>query len=167
MSDKDPNDQPDPKDAPQDAPKDPDYKAEAEKWKALARKHEAQAKANADKAKKLDELEDASKSEVEKATAKVTEAEKRAQEAELRALRLEIAAEKGLTPAQAKRLVGTNREELEADADELVETFKPDDNGGKQPPPGKPKENLRGGSDPTEDPEPDLRKVVDKIPRGF
>jgi hypothetical protein len=31
-------------------------------------------------------------------------------------LRLEVAAEKGLTPAQAKRLVGSTREELEADA---------------------------------------------------
>ena len=38
-------------------------------------------------------------------------------------LRLEIAAEKGLTPAQARRLVGNTREELEADADELLEAF--------------------------------------------
>lgn len=39
---------------------------------------------------------------------------------EQRALRAEIANAKGLTPTQAKRLVGETREELEADADELL-----------------------------------------------
>jgi hypothetical protein len=40
--------------------------------------------------------------------------------AEQRALRAEVANAKGLTPTQAKRLVGETREELEADADELL-----------------------------------------------
>jgi hypothetical protein len=40
--------------------------------------------------------------------------------AEQRALRAEIANAKGLTSTQAKRLVGETREELEADADELL-----------------------------------------------
>lgn len=62
---------------------------------------------------------DADKSEAEKRTA----AEQRAEAAELRATRLEVAHEKGLTPAQAKRLVGTTREELEADADEILRDF--------------------------------------------
>jgi hypothetical protein len=44
-------------------------------------------------------------------------------DAELRATRLEIAHEKGLTPAQAKRLVGATKEELEADADEILRDF--------------------------------------------
>lgn len=43
--------------------------------------------------------------------------------AELRAVRLEVAAAKGLTPAQAARLQGTTREELDADADQLKELF--------------------------------------------
>ena len=43
-----------------------------------------------------------------------------AKSAEQRALRAEIANAKGLTPTQAKRLVGETREELEADADELL-----------------------------------------------
>ena len=43
-----------------------------------------------------------------------------AREAESRALRAEIANAKGLTPSQAKRLVGSTREELESDADELL-----------------------------------------------
>lgn len=46
--------------------------------------------------------------------------EQRAKESEARALRAEVANAKGLTPTQAKRLVGGTREELEADADELL-----------------------------------------------
>ena len=46
--------------------------------------------------------------------------EKQAKESEERALRAEVANAKGLTPTQAKRLVGASREELEADADELL-----------------------------------------------
>lgn len=74
---------------------------------------------------KLQEFEDRDKTEAEKVAARAQAAEDRATQAESKALRLEIAFEKGLTPAQAKRLVGTTREELEADADELLETFKP------------------------------------------
>lgn len=62
---------------------------------------------------------DADKSEAEKRTA----AEERAEKAELKATRLEVAFEKGLTPTQAKRLVGSTREELEADADQLLKDF--------------------------------------------
>ncbi len=74
---------------------------------------------------KLQEFEDRDKSEAQKLAERAEAAEKRATELETRALRLEVAAEKGLTPAQAKRLVGSTREELAADADELLETFKP------------------------------------------
>ena len=41
----------------------------------------------------------------------------------LQSLRRDVAEEKGLTPAQARRLVGASREEMEADADDLLETF--------------------------------------------
>lgn len=77
------------------------------------------------KAAKLDEIEESQRSAEERATAALQAAETRAAEAESRALRLEVASEKGLTPAQARRLVGSTREELESDADELLETFKP------------------------------------------
>lgn len=90
------------------------------KWKALARKHEAQAKSNADAAKRLAEIEDANKSEVEKATQRVADAEARAKAAETRALRLQVAAEKGLTVKQAGRLAGETLEELQADADDFL-----------------------------------------------
>jgi hypothetical protein len=76
-------------------------------------------------AARLKEFEDRDKSEATRALERAEAAEKAAAAAEARALRLEVASEKGLTPAQAKRLVGETREELEADADELVATFKP------------------------------------------
>jgi hypothetical protein len=83
---------------------------------------------------------DADKSEAEKRAA----AEERAQAAELKANRLEVAAEKGLTPAQAKRLVGATREELEADADEVLRDFPAATNGPRAPRPD-PSQGSRGG----------------------
>lgn len=95
--------------------------AEAEKWKALSRKNEDQAKANADKAKKYDELEAASATELEKMTARAESAEKWKADRESKdaaaAMAAEIAAEKGV-PVSALR--GATREELEAHADELA-----------------------------------------------
>jgi hypothetical protein len=63
------------------------------------------------------------KSEVEALAERVSAQERRAADAELRALRLEVAAEKGLTPAQAARLQGASRDELTADADALKALF--------------------------------------------
>lgn len=80
-------------------------------------------------ASKAKELEDAGRTELEKLTARAETAERERGELESRALRLEVAFEKGLTPAQAKRLVGGSREELEADAEEILRDFpalKPD-----------------------------------------
>lgn len=62
---------------------------------------------------------DADKSEAEKRAA----SDARAEAAELRATRLEVAHAKGLTPAQAKRLVGSTQAEIEADADEILRDF--------------------------------------------
>jgi hypothetical protein len=114
---------------------------------------------------RLAELEDKDKSEGDKLRDQLKQAEKDRDDARLSVMRLEIASSKGLTPAQAKRLVGATKEDLEADADELLESFKPADD--KTPPDDKPRERLKGGGDPTEEPEPDLRKLVADIPRGF
>lgn len=106
-----------------------DWQAEAEKWKALARKHEDQSKANL--------------SDMDKVNAKLAELEQKAADADARALRAEVAQAKKLTAAQAKRLQGATREELEADADELLEAFKPPaDKGGN----GSGGESGEGGS---------------------
>ncbi len=74
---------------------------------------------------KLREFEDRDKTEAQKLADRAEAAEKRAVDLEMRALRLEVASEKGLTAAQARRLVGETREELEVDAAELLESFRP------------------------------------------
>lgn len=118
------------------------------------------------KAAKLDELEAASRTDVEKAAQRAADAEQKAADAEARALRFEVASTKGLSAAQAKRLTGSTREELEADADELLDTFKPAEE--PKPTPGSaPKEQLRPGAAPAEA-EPtkeDIRKAIEAIPR--
>lgn len=103
---------------PETPEKEVDWKAEAEKWKALSRKNEDNAKANAEKASRLDEIEEASKSELEKAQARAEAAEMAAQEATQKALRAEIASAKGVP---AHLLTGATKEELEAAADALLE----------------------------------------------
>jgi hypothetical protein len=82
-----------------------------------------EAKANADAAKRLQAIEDSQKSEQERAAQAQQQAQARADQAEARALRLEVAFDKGLTPAQAKRLVGSSKDELEADAEEIKRDF--------------------------------------------
>ncbi|MET9953515.1 hypothetical protein ABZ135_18460 [Streptomyces sp. NPDC006339] len=112
-------------------------------------------------AAKAQQLEDAKKSEAEKLTEKLTAAEKRALAAEEKALRLEVATAKGLTPAQAKRLVGSTKDELEADADELLASFggtPPADSSGKKPG-RRPVEQLRPGGAPNP-PAPSLAEQI-------
>jgi len=72
------------------------------------------------KADEYDKTQQASKSDIEKATERATKAESGLSAESLRADRAEIALEKGLSLTQAKRLVGTTREELEADAEQLA-----------------------------------------------
>lgn len=101
-----------------------DWQAEAEKWKTLSRKNEERAKAAEPAAKKLAEIEEANKTEIEKAQARADAAEKDLATTRIDALRNSVALDKKLTPSQAKRLVGATREELEADADELLADLK-------------------------------------------
>lgn len=84
---------------------------------------------------KLKEFEDRDKTETQKLADRVAEAERRAADLETANARAEVALAKGLTAAQAKRLIGSSREELEADADELLADLKP----------GKPKGDLEQG----------------------
>lgn len=92
---------------------------------------------------------------------RLSAAEKRAQEAELKALRLTVAAEKGLTPSQAKRLVGETQEELNADAEELLATFAPpkvEDDGRSVP-----RELLKPGASPGDEDVVDADKIAESI----
>lgn len=146
-----------------------DWKAEAEKYKALSRKHEARAKENYEKAKRLDELEDANKTETQKLADKATEAEKRAAAAEAKATKYEVAAELGIQPKHMKYLHGATKEEIEESAKGILEDFpeiydaKSDTDSGK---PTRPKERLRPGAAPSEEPdETDPRKLAASVPR--
>lgn len=96
-------------------------KALAEERKA---RHAAEKSAEAALAK-LRELEDAGRSDLEKANARVAQLEYEKQETDQRLLRAEVAHANGLTAEQARRLVGETREELEADAKALLALFNP------------------------------------------
>ena len=113
------------------------------------------------KADRLAERENADKSEVDRAREEAEAAKKEAETAKGELLRMQIASSKGLSPSQAKRLVGNTREELEADADDLLEAFKPSDD--KRDSSRRPKEKLRPGASNEGDEEPDPKKVADSI----
>ena len=113
------------------------------------------------KAEQLAEIENASKTETEKLREELDQIRAAHAEATAKAIRAEVAISKGLTAAQAKRLVGSTLDELEADADEILEAF-PTQTSSK-PPSERPSPDLRGGTDPTDEPL-DLKALVDSIP---
>lgn len=88
----------------------------------------------AKKAAEFDKTQEASKTEIQKATERAEKAEKALADATSSSLRSEVALSKGLTPTQAKRLVGNTREELEADADELLSDLGDQKPGGPRAP---------------------------------
>lgn len=160
MPEENPN-EPDPTEDPDPTPDPKNDLGDAGKRALDAeRKRARDEKKRADElAARLKEIEDKDKSETEKLSGKLTEAEQRAASAEARAMRLEVAHDKALTTAQANRLVGTTKEELEADADELLAQFSPketqDDDEGRRP-----RERLRSGAAPDAEDEPDIDAAV-------
>lgn len=79
----------------------------------------------------------------------VKQMQQQIRDAELRAVRLEVAAAKGLTPAQAARLQGSTRDELDADADQLKELF-PGATSTPGTPAPDPSQGARGGGNQLE-----------------
>lgn len=71
--------------------------------------------------KQVDEKDPDAATKVAAERDKTKQAEDRASQAELALTRLEVAIEAGLTPSQAKRLAGSTKEELEADAKSFAE----------------------------------------------
>ncbi|MFB8071138.1 hypothetical protein [Streptomyces californicus] len=120
-------------------------------WRHHARKHEKRADGAPDSAelerlrqadeelkrRQASELTDAERLQAEKDAAETARqaAERERDEARAEALRITVAASKGLTPKQAARLQGSTKEELEADADELLQDFAPSTLGTPPPPP--------------------------------
>ncbi len=115
-------------------------------------------------AEKAKELEEASKSDQEKLTERASKAEAEAKSAAQEALRLRVALRKGLAETQAKRLVGETEEELEADADDLIASFKPEGEGDA---PRRPRERQRPGAVPSSEPEEPKspRELASQLPR--
>ena len=161
--------------------------SDRDKWKELSKKHEQRSQENLAAVDELKALKETKQTDEEKVAAKLADLEKRANEADQRALRAEVAQAKGLSPAQARRLQGTTKEEFEADADDLIESFptakegndngKSGDGGDKNDserkqdrgdPGRRPKEKLRSGavSDDEQD-ETDPAKLASAVPRGF
>lgn len=134
-----PTDPPAPPADPPAEPADPPADLGDAGKKALEAERQARKAAEAaarEAQKKVKEYEDRDKSEAEKAQERAEAAEKRAADLELENSRIMVAVEKGLTPAQAKRLVGSTREELEADAEQLLKDFPaPTGDGPRRPAP--------------------------------
>jgi hypothetical protein len=138
---------------------------------------ERKARRDAEKAAKalqarLQELEDADKSEVEKLRGQVETLSKQAEAAQAKADRFEVAAAKGLSLAQARRLVGSTKEELEDDADAMRSELGLDKNEDESKDEskdeakdegGRPREDLRSGASNEDDSEPDPGKLADSI----
>lgn len=98
--------------------------AEVDKWKALSRKNEGEAKANRDAAAKLAQLEESQKTEAQKLEDRAKTAETALASATLNSTRLHVALTKGLPPELAVRLQGATEAEMEADADSLLALVK-------------------------------------------
>ena len=140
-------DQPD-----QPARDEPDWKAEARKW-------EKRAKDNSDAAARLQDLEDAQKTEQERLTEKLNATETRAKDAELKAARLEVATEKGLPKTSIKFLTGTTAEELSESADELLSLISPSE---EKPSDDRPKPRLNDDT-PSDDQKQSASELADSI----
>lgn len=89
---------------------EPDWKAEARKW-------EERAKANKTAAERLAEIEEANKTEAQKAAERLAALERENETLKTSSLRAEVAAAKGVPLAL---LTGASREELEAQAEALI-----------------------------------------------
>lgn len=143
---------------------------------AMKRERNAARKELADYRAKLKEIEDKDKTEAQRLQEARDEAANRAAKAEEQARSLSIAMERAPTHATlaqvravAKRVRGESDEDMESDADELFELLAPapKDDGPPRKVAGKPRERLRGGGDPEEEPEEsDPRKLAEMIRRN-
>lgn len=146
-----------------------DWKAEAEKWRQLSRKNEKSFK---DTAAKLKKYEDEGKSELQRLQEERDQLRESSSKAasEARAMRVAMdRAPEHATLAQvravAKRVRGEEDDELEQDADELFALLAPEPKAATKTP-SRPKERLKGGSEPDEEPEEmDPRKLAARVPR--
>lgn len=125
---------------------DKDWKAEADKWRELARKHEKDSRARAGAAEKLAALEESQKTEAQKVAERADAAEKRAAESERNLARYRVAVAKKLPAELVDRLRGDTEEEIAADADALLALVKVT-NGDPKPDPSQGSRTASGAPD--------------------
>lgn len=126
---------------------------EVEKWKSLARQNEAKAKANAEAAKRLVELEESSKSDAQRTADRLAKLEAETASARAEALRLRVAATHGVSAEDAELfLTATDEETLTRQAKRLAERVT--------------EQRKRGGVAPNEGKNPTITSV-DADERAF
>ena len=98
-----------------------DLIADRDKWKALARKHEERAAANAAAAEELEALRESSKSEADKVAERIARLEADNQAVRAEALRSRVAATHGISAAEADLLLtGSDEETLTKQAEAIA-----------------------------------------------
>lgn len=100
-----------------------DWKTEAEKWKAMSRRHEKDAKANAEAARKYAEFEESQKTEQQRLADRAAAAEQRALAAEIGRAKLMAAAAYNIPTSLLDRLGGSSEDEINEAAQELAAEF--------------------------------------------
>jgi hypothetical protein len=96
-----------------------ELKKELERWRKTAQKHERAARDNSQAAKRLREIEDASKSELQKAVEAQQAAERERDAVRMQHTRTVAVAANGLDPELADYLGGSTEEEVTASAEAL------------------------------------------------
>lgn len=140
----------------QEAPAEPTPPVDETDWKAEARKWEQRAKENKTAADRLAELEEANKSELEKATEKALAAEKAAEQARADALRLRVALKHGISDEDADEFLhGTDEETLTRQAKRLTALVADRKKNGNHVP--------REGTTPREPAEDPMRELTRKL----
>lgn len=117
-----PDETPEPEEPQGDAKPKPKPSETVEYWKRKSRENEQRAKANADKAKKLDEMEAANQTEAEKQAAKLEAAENRAGQLLSRAITAEVkalAADSFADPSDAADLLGRDTSKYVTDTGDI------------------------------------------------
>ncbi|MGW2364966.1 hypothetical protein ACWCZ5_05220 [Streptomyces sp. NPDC001667] len=100
-------------------------RAEIERLAAELAGHAARVAELEPAAAELHQLQEAGKTEAQRLSERAEAAERLAEQTRAELVRAQVAHSKGLTERQAARLVGTTREDLEADADELLADIAP------------------------------------------
>lgn len=97
-----------------------DWKAEAEKWKSLSRKHEARAKENFEKASEYDKYLESQKSEQEKQAEAYAKLQAERDEAMTSAALAQAALKYGLSAEDMELISGGSADDIESRAERLA-----------------------------------------------